>query len=487
MATAIFTTIGTGSMMGAMHALLGPDHMSALLTLTVNRPPIEAAWLGIRWGLGHSVGLLVVTAFFLILKDSSGMDQQGVLDAFQGGMDWAVGAIMLCLGFWGYHGAWRLRRDSLGAAARRGITGTALEMRGVAALQLVDDSFAQEQGMRVSRDTPPHRQAPPLSGGAGGACGAAGKGSGEDRVKGDHGAAVRVGLSGGVRALDVDVEAGQVMRGLPRAREAGLVGVPGAAAKGLQWGSTEVKWGETAVAEGAGAALGEVEATGAGLGEVEATGGEGAEAEATGGEEEDVWRGQATSEDRAGGWSPSPALGAEPRSDNARLYIDGAGRGTRAPVDPIGRVCVEDRPSGLLAAPAPALPHRHWPCSACGSRRAGHKTAYEAAIALGVGVLHGVGGPGGVLGVLPSLLMPGLASSLAYLLSFCASATVTMGAVAICCGLLSSRSAEACRSPRLPWILAAAAATLSVAVGILWIVGCATGRLQEMIHSLGME
>jgi Na+-transporting NADH:ubiquinone oxidoreductase subunit NqrD len=39
--------------------------MSALAALTASVPPCEAAMAGIRWGLGHSAGLLVVTAIFL--------------------------------------------------------------------------------------------------------------------------------------------------------------------------------------------------------------------------------------------------------------------------------------------------------------------------------------------------------------------------------------------------------------------------------------
>lgn len=472
MALAILTTMGTGAMMGAMHALLGPDHMSALLTLTVNRPPVEAAWLGIRWGLGHSAGLLVVTAFFLVLRDSSGLDQQGVLDAFQGGMDWAVGAIMLCLGFWGYHGAWQLRRRSGGATVGRGISGTTREMRGVAALQLVDEAFTQDQGPRRARE--PHGRALPLPGGAGGDCGAeaAVKGS-AGKVRGQQGVPGRPDQFGGVHDVyPSEVEAGLAGRGRVEVggAEVGDVNVLGAACKGREGGGMEGGWGGSRGGERAGAALGQVECRGGELGQTE--------------------MGQDAPAQGLGAWEPNPATGTEPRSERARLYLDGAGSGVGIGVEAAGEWGVADRPCGFVGVPAAHSARRRALCSGHSGHRgrpAGRKTAYEAAIALGVGVLHGVGGPGGVLGVLPSLLMPGLASSLAYLLSFCASATVTMGAVAICCGLLSSRSAEACRSPRLPWILAVAAATLSIAVGVLWIVGCATGRLEEMIHGLGME
>ena len=101
-----------GALMGMIHAVTGPDHMSALITIAVNQR-WAAAWLGIRWGVGHSTGLLIVTGLVLVLKDAYQLDQDEMLDLFTGGMDWVVGCLMLLLGLWGYRTAWRLRRASL--------------------------------------------------------------------------------------------------------------------------------------------------------------------------------------------------------------------------------------------------------------------------------------------------------------------------------------------------------------------------------------
>ena len=48
--------------------------MSALITIAVNQR-WAAAWLGIRWGVGHSTGLLIVTGLVLVLKDAYKLDQ----------------------------------------------------------------------------------------------------------------------------------------------------------------------------------------------------------------------------------------------------------------------------------------------------------------------------------------------------------------------------------------------------------------------------
>lgn len=51
---------------GCVHVLTGADHLSALATLSVGS---RAFSLGIRWGLGHSTGLILVAAVLLGLDD----------------------------------------------------------------------------------------------------------------------------------------------------------------------------------------------------------------------------------------------------------------------------------------------------------------------------------------------------------------------------------------------------------------------------------
>ena len=103
-------TLAVGCVMGTIHTVTGPDHMSALVTLAVNHQHCAAARLGVRWGVGHSLGLLTVTGAVLILRDACGFDQETMLLLFSNAVDWVVGVIMLLLGLWGYHTAWRLRR-----------------------------------------------------------------------------------------------------------------------------------------------------------------------------------------------------------------------------------------------------------------------------------------------------------------------------------------------------------------------------------------
>lgn len=58
--------IALGGFLGAFHVLT-PDHLSALSALSVGGSWRSFA-LGVRWSMGHSGGLLIVTAVFLMLK-----------------------------------------------------------------------------------------------------------------------------------------------------------------------------------------------------------------------------------------------------------------------------------------------------------------------------------------------------------------------------------------------------------------------------------
>jgi hypothetical protein len=55
--------------MGIVHVLTGPDHLSAIATLSVNVGNFRAFWYGIRWGFGHSIGLVVVGTVFIALEN----------------------------------------------------------------------------------------------------------------------------------------------------------------------------------------------------------------------------------------------------------------------------------------------------------------------------------------------------------------------------------------------------------------------------------
>ena len=104
--------VGLGLSLGVVHVLTGPDHLSALATLSANiSDRTEAALLGIRWGLGHSSGLLVVGIILIVLSSAS-EDAVNVPDSLSHIFESIVGVFMFLLGVWGARRAWLKRPKS---------------------------------------------------------------------------------------------------------------------------------------------------------------------------------------------------------------------------------------------------------------------------------------------------------------------------------------------------------------------------------------
>jgi hypothetical protein len=87
----LVTSSGLGSLLGMRHAL-EPDHLAAVTTLVgQERNSYRAAFLGMCWGLGHTMGLVVVGAALVLLR--SEMPVQ-IADLFEG----LVALMLIALG-----------------------------------------------------------------------------------------------------------------------------------------------------------------------------------------------------------------------------------------------------------------------------------------------------------------------------------------------------------------------------------------------------
>lgn len=95
--------VTTGLTLGGLHVLT-PDHVASLSALTVG-----SSWrsfqLGVRWGVGHSSGLLLVTGVFIYLKGDFDLRRFGRL------CDGLVGTLMIVIGFYGVFGAIKNARE----------------------------------------------------------------------------------------------------------------------------------------------------------------------------------------------------------------------------------------------------------------------------------------------------------------------------------------------------------------------------------------
>lgn len=96
--------VSTGFTLGLVHVLAGPDHLSALAALAVGTS-WRAFMLGVRWGIGHSTGLVVVAIVFISMKGDLDLRTLGRY------CDSIVGIFMIGLGCYGVVGALKMYRE----------------------------------------------------------------------------------------------------------------------------------------------------------------------------------------------------------------------------------------------------------------------------------------------------------------------------------------------------------------------------------------
>ena len=90
---------------GTIHALSGPDHLSAVAPLVINER--SRRWrMGLFWGLGHSVGVWLIGLIALLLRGFL------PLDALSSWSERLVGVVLIGVGLWGLRRAFFARLPS---------------------------------------------------------------------------------------------------------------------------------------------------------------------------------------------------------------------------------------------------------------------------------------------------------------------------------------------------------------------------------------
>ncbi|MEM7679165.1 MAG: hydantoin utilization protein A [Myxococcota bacterium] len=92
----IVLAVATGLLAGGVHVVSGPDHMAAVLPFAVDAPK-RALRLGLLWGVGHGVGVLVLGALFVVLRQV--VDVEQISHVAEG----LVGVLLVVLGLWALH------------------------------------------------------------------------------------------------------------------------------------------------------------------------------------------------------------------------------------------------------------------------------------------------------------------------------------------------------------------------------------------------
>jgi ABC-type nickel/cobalt efflux system permease component RcnA len=92
----------TGLVAGLGHVFSGPDHLAAVAPLAV-QGRVQAWKAGLRWGLGHTSGVLVVGLLSLLLRDVLNVE------AISSWSERLVGVVLIGIGLWGFRTALKKR------------------------------------------------------------------------------------------------------------------------------------------------------------------------------------------------------------------------------------------------------------------------------------------------------------------------------------------------------------------------------------------
>jgi len=93
MSSTLILPLLTALVAGFRHALEA-DHMAAVTTFVARRPrPVEAFGFGVRWGLGHSLAILVAGGLLILLDVR-------VPESLEAALEFGVGVMLVGLGGW---------------------------------------------------------------------------------------------------------------------------------------------------------------------------------------------------------------------------------------------------------------------------------------------------------------------------------------------------------------------------------------------------
>ncbi len=84
-------SIFTGFVAGVIHVISGADHLAAMAPGAMDKPR-SALKDGLAWGIGHSIGVLILAAITILIKDLADLER------LSNWAEFAVGLVLLIVG-----------------------------------------------------------------------------------------------------------------------------------------------------------------------------------------------------------------------------------------------------------------------------------------------------------------------------------------------------------------------------------------------------
>jgi len=83
----------TGLLASSVHVVTGPDHLAAVTPLAIENR--KKAWhIGLLWGIGHVLGMLLIGLLFLLFKELIDVEK------ISGYSEYLVGFVLIGIGIW---------------------------------------------------------------------------------------------------------------------------------------------------------------------------------------------------------------------------------------------------------------------------------------------------------------------------------------------------------------------------------------------------
>ncbi len=92
----MFITFLPGIIAGATHVMTGPDHLAAVTPLAIENK--KKSWIvGMSWGIGHTIGLLMIGGLFYLFREVFPVK---IISEYS---EMIVGIILVIIGMWAFY------------------------------------------------------------------------------------------------------------------------------------------------------------------------------------------------------------------------------------------------------------------------------------------------------------------------------------------------------------------------------------------------